>query len=228
MTMTTQESTVPSSSVDERGGRQAGAASAAERVYERLAGPYDLVFGPLLDSTRKLAVELLGIEPGMRVLEIGIGTGLSLPLYPRGVELVGIDPAVNMLAKARQRVEELGLDNVELVAGGAEQIDLPDRSFDRVLASSVLSVIPNPEKSLAQMARVVRPGGFACVVSHFAGRTRPERVLDRLLEPFTLKAFGYRMTTERALVEESAEWEIAATRELGVLNFSTAYLLRRR
>lgn len=227
MTMTTQESTVAPSSVEEKR-RGANAASAAERVYERLAGPYDLVFGPLLDSTRKLAVELLRVEPGMRVLEIGIGTGLSLPLYPRGIELVGIDPAVNMLAKARQRVGELGLDNVELVEGDAEQIDLPDRSFDRVVASSVLSVIPNPEKSLAQMARVVRPGGLACVVSHFAGRTRPERVLDRLLEPFTLRAFGYRMTTERACVEESAEWEVAATRELGVLNFSTAYLLRRR
>ncbi len=221
MTMTTQQSTVPSSSVER---------SSAERVYERLAGPYDLVFGPLLDGTRKLAVDLLGIEPGMRVLEIGIGTGLSLPLYPHGIELVGIDPAANMLAKARQRVEELGLDHVELVEGDARQIDCPDRSFDRLLASSVLSVIPNPEESLAEMARVVKPGGLACIVSHFAGRTRPERVLDRLLEPLTLRAFGYRMTTRRAFVEDSAEWEVAERRELGVLNFnfSTAYLLRRR
>ena len=200
----------------------------AKRVYERLAGPYDLVFGPILDRARRLAVELLQPEPGMRILEVGIGTGLSLPLYPDGVDLDGIDPSPEMLAKARRKANELGLDRVELFEMGAEELDFADHTFDRVVASSVVSVIPHPEAALAEMARVLKPGGLACIVSHFAGRNLIERALDHLCEPFTLRAFGYRMKTPRALVEESPAWEVAAKQDLGVLNFSTAYLLRSR
>lgn len=201
---------------------------AAKRVYERLAGPYDYFFGPILDRARRTAADLLRIEPGARVLEVGIGTGLSLSLYPPGVYLAGIDPSPNMLAKARQRAEELGLERVDLFEMSAEQLEFDDAAFDRVLASSVLSVVPHPETALAEMARVVKPGGLACVVSHFAGRNRFERLLDEVCEPVTRRAFGYRMTTPRALVEASPFWSVETRQDLGSFNFSSAYLLRKR
>ncbi|HEX9732002.1 MAG TPA: methyltransferase domain-containing protein [Thermoanaerobaculia bacterium] len=201
---------------------------AAQRVYERLAGPYDFFFGPLLDRARRLAMDLLRIEPGARVLEVGIGTGLSLSLYPAGVRLAGIDPSPNMLAKARQRAEELGLEHVDLFEMSAEKLEFDDDAFDRVLASSVLSVVPHPGAALAEMARVVKPGGLACVVSHFAGRNRFERLLDEVCEPVTRRAFGYRMTTSRELVEASPFWSVEARHDLGNFNFSSAYVLRKR
>lgn len=201
---------------------------AAKRVYERLAGPYDFFFGPLLDRTRRIAVELLRVAPGMRVLEVGIGTGLSLTLYPPDVHLAGIDLSPNMLAKAQQRAEELGLGHVDLFEMSAEQLEFDDDVFDRVLASSVLSVVPHPEAALAEMARVLKPGGLACVVSHFAGRNPFERIVDEVCEPVTRRAFGYRMTTPRALVEASPLWDVEVRQDLGSLNFTTAYVLRKR
>lgn len=201
---------------------------AAKRVYERLAGPYDFFFGPILDRARRMAVDLLRIEPGTHVLEVGIGTGLSLSLYPSGVHVAGIDPSPNMLAKARQRAEELGLERVDLFEMSAEQLEFDDHAFDRVLASSVLSVVPHPEAALAEMARVLRPGGLACVVSHFAGRNLFERLVDEVCEPVTQRAFGYRMTTPRALVEASPFWSVEMRQDLGSFNFSSAYLLRKR
>jgi len=218
----TEPSTVTLSSPDE------DRREAAKRVYERLAGPYDLFFGPILDRTRRLAVDLLRVEAGTRVLEVGIGTGLSLSLYPPDVRLAGIDPSPNMLAKARQRAEELCLEHVDLFEMSAEQLEFDDDTFDRVLASSVLSVVPHPETALAEMARVLKPGGQACVVAHFAGRNRFERLLDGMFEPVTRRAFGYRMTTPRSLIEASPVWSVEVRQDLGSFNFSSAYLLRKR
>lgn len=207
---------------------EASPKSAAESLFDRVAVLYDGIYGPFLEELRRKGVEWLGVESGMRVLEVGIGTGLSLSLYPKDVDLVGIDPAPKMLAKARKRVDELEMKQVELVGIGAEVLPFPDGEFDRVLLSSVLSVVPDPVKVFEQVTRVTKPGGLACVVAHFGGRTRFQRLLDAVLDPVTVTFLGYRMTTPRAIVESNTAWEIIEQQEFGSQNYSTAYLLRRQ
>src|SRR5689334_15288084 len=105
---------------------------AVKAAYRRYAAVYDAVFGPVLQPGRKAVMQALGLRPGDRVLEVGVGTGLSLPLYPREVKITGIDLSREMLEKARRRVERRRLANIEaLVEMDAERMSFPDASFDK-------------------------------------------------------------------------------------------------
>src|ERR1700682_1027723 len=136
-------------------------------AYRRYAGIYDTVFGPVLQPGRKAVVDALRCKPGDRVLEVGVGTGLSLPLYPRDVRVTGIDVSREMLEKARARVAKRGLANVDaLLEMDAEAMVLPDASFDKVVAMYVVSVVERPAKLLEELHRVCRPDGEIFLVNH--------------------------------------------------------------
>lgn len=148
------------------------------KAYGRWAPVYDVVFGPVFDRGRRAAIDVAE-RVGGRILEVGVGTGLSLPDYGRRNRIVGVDISEPMLRKARARVEALGLWHVEeLAIMDAERLEFPDDSFDVVVAQYVVTAVPNPEAALDEFARVVRPGGEIVLTS----RVGAERGLRRRLE----------------------------------------------
>lgn len=142
-------------------------AEAIRTAYARLAGCYDLVFGPLLRPARLAAIRAANALPGRDVLEVGVGTGLALPGYAPEKRVTGIDMSCDMLAKARQR--GAGLANVAAILEmDAQSMNFANGAFDIAVAMFVASVAPNPRALLAEMRRVVKPGGVLLVVNHFA------------------------------------------------------------
>lgn len=140
---------------------------AVKSAYRRYAAVYDAIFGAVLQPGRKAVMKALELRPGQRVLEVGVGTGLSLPLYPPQVRVTGIDLSGEMLARARLRVAREGLANVdELLEMDAEAMTFPDASFDKVVAMYVMSVVARPARLLAELRRVCRPGGEIFIVNH--------------------------------------------------------------
>jgi phosphatidylethanolamine/phosphatidyl-N-methylethanolamine N-methyltransferase len=140
---------------------------AVKQAYRRYAGFYNTLFGPVLQPGRKAVIEALDCKPGHRVLEVGVGTGLALDLYPEGVKVVGIDVSAEMLEKARQRVAKRKFKHVEaLLEMDAEAMSFADASFDRIVAMYVLPVVPNPGRLLAELHRVCKPDGEIYLVNH--------------------------------------------------------------
>jgi phosphatidylethanolamine/phosphatidyl-N-methylethanolamine N-methyltransferase len=136
-------------------------------AYRRYAGFYDALFGPVLQAGRKAVIEALDCKPGHRVLEVGVGTGLALDLYPAGVKVVGIDVSSDMLERARKRVARRRFSHVEaLLEMDAETMSFADASFDRIVAMYVLPVVPNPGRLLAELHRVCKPDGEIYLVNH--------------------------------------------------------------
>ncbi|HYN11219.1 MAG TPA: methyltransferase domain-containing protein [Burkholderiales bacterium] len=140
---------------------------AVKAAYRRYAGFYDALFGPVLQPGRKAVLDALRLRPGDRVLEVGVGTGLSLPLYPADVKVTGIDVSHEMLDKARSRVAKRKLANVEaLIEMDAEAMSFADASFDKVVAMYVVSVVERPARLLEELHRVCRPDGEIFLVNH--------------------------------------------------------------
>src|SRR5258708_4912135 len=135
------------------------------QAYDRWAPSSDLVFGGVFSKGRRAAI-VATTAIGGRVLEVGIGTGISLPLYGPNVRIFGTDISEAMLKKAKQRVAELRLKNVEgLAVMDAEKLEFPDNSFDVVMAQYVVTAVPNPEVALYEFARVLRPGGELIILT---------------------------------------------------------------
>lgn len=159
--------------------------AAVKSSYKRYAPVYDMIFGGILDRGRRQAVRLINSQPPGRVLEVGVGTGLSLPRYDTASRIVGIDLSREMLDKARTRVRRMHLSHVEaLEEMDARATTFPDASFDTVVSMYVLSVTPEPEALLKEMRRLCKPGGNILIVNRFSS-TRPIRALvERAAEPF--------------------------------------------
>lgn len=159
---------------------------AVKAAYRRYARIYDVIFGAVLQPGRRAVLEALNLKPGDRVLEVGVGTGISLPLYPRNVRITGIDVSLEMLEKARARVERAKLSNVEaLLEMDAETMAFPDASFDKVVAMYVVSVVPRPGKLLEELHRVCRPDGDIFIVNHFQSENPIVGSLERALAGFS-------------------------------------------
>ena len=158
------------------------------RTYRLFSGSYDLVFGPVFHPGRKEAVRIANDRPGQRILEVGVGTGLSLPYFRADAEVTGIDVSAEMLEKARHRVERQQLKHVvALHVMDAEHLEFEDNSFDAVLALYVASVVPNPARFAAEMRRVCRPGGSIIIVNHFMSDNWLMSRVERRLAPLAGK-----------------------------------------
>jgi phosphatidylethanolamine/phosphatidyl-N-methylethanolamine N-methyltransferase len=158
------------------------------RTYRFYSGSYDLVFGPVFHPGRKEAVRIANDRSGQRILEVGVGTGLSLPHFRKDAAVTGIDVSAEMLAKAEQRVKRLGLGQVkELRVMDAEAMTFADDQFDAVLALYVASVVPNPARFAAEMRRVCRPGGTIVIVNHFSSENGAMRFIEKRLAPLAGK-----------------------------------------
>ena len=165
--------------------------NAVERAYDRWAPVYDLVFGPVFERGRRAAI-LAAERIGGRILEVGVGTGISLPDYAPRNRIVGVDISEAMLGKARERVEGARLQHVEaLEVMDAERLDFPDESFDVVVAQYVVTAVPNPEAALSEFARVLKPGGEIILLSRVGAEAGARRTVEHLIAP-AARRLGWR------------------------------------
>jgi phosphatidylethanolamine/phosphatidyl-N-methylethanolamine N-methyltransferase len=154
-----------------------------KRAYAILSPVYDFLFDKIFHPGRVAAINLLEIQPGDRVLEVGVGTGLNLPLYPKTCKVTGIDLSEEMLRKATQRVQEYGITNVTLEVMDASKLTFPDDSFDRVIATYVISAVPDPVKTLLEMRRVCKPSGHLVILNHFKSDNPVIGAFEEMLAP---------------------------------------------
>jgi phosphatidylethanolamine/phosphatidyl-N-methylethanolamine N-methyltransferase len=161
------------------------------RAYGRWAPVYDLVFGKVFAHGRDAAI-VAAEKIGGRILEVGVGTGLSLPDYSRINRVTGIDISEPMLRKAQERVRALGLHNVEaLSVMDAGKLAFPDGSFDAVVAQYVITAVPDPDGALDEFARVLRPGGEIILVNHIGAEHGPRALFEAGFAPIA-RRLGWR------------------------------------
>jgi phosphatidylethanolamine/phosphatidyl-N-methylethanolamine N-methyltransferase len=172
------------------------------KAYDRWAPVYDMVFGSVFERGRKASIAAAE-RVGGRILEVGVGTGISLPDYSPGNRVFGVDISEMMLRKAKDRVAELGLTHVEgLAVMDARHLEFPDDSFDAVVAQYVITTVPDPEGTLDEFARVLKPGGEIVLVSRIGAEAGLRRSLEHWFASAARK-LGWR--TEFAW-ERYADW----------------------
>jgi phosphatidylethanolamine/phosphatidyl-N-methylethanolamine N-methyltransferase len=165
--------------------------NAVEKAYARWAPVYDLVFGKVFEAGRKASIAAAE-RVGGRILEVGVGTGISLPDYAHTNQLVGIDISAPMLRKARERVAQQGLTNVEgLAVMDAKHLAFRDNAFDVIVAQYVITAVPDPEATLDEFARVLRPGGEIILVNHIGAEGGPRRAFELAFAPVA-RRLGWR------------------------------------
>ena len=200
---------------------------AVTKSYARWAPVYDRTFGAATTRGRRAAVDHINASGAERVLEVGVGTGLALPYYRAGLKVTGIDFSAEMLAKARDRVDRERLDAVEALRQmDARALDFPDETFDAVAAMHVISVVPDPERVMAEIARVLRPGGEVVITNHFARDRGLLARLERISAPFA-DLLGWHSDFRRDTVLKEDALSVAEERPLPPLGMMTFLVLRK-
>jgi phosphatidylethanolamine/phosphatidyl-N-methylethanolamine N-methyltransferase len=190
------------------------------RVYEKLAIVYDVVFGPTLHPGRLEAIRKMDIRPGDSVLEVGVGTGINLPLYPASCAVTGVDLSEPMLDKARDRIYEQRLRNCRVVEMDAAAMSFPDDSFDIVYAPYLISVVPDPVKVAQEMRRVVRPGGRIVILNHFKSQNPILSRFDTAVSPLTVH-IGFKTDLDLKAFLTQAELEPLSIEKVNLLKMWT-------
>jgi phosphatidylethanolamine/phosphatidyl-N-methylethanolamine N-methyltransferase len=165
--------------------------NAVIKTYARWARVYDVVFGSVFENARRMAVEA-SERVGGRILEVGVGTGISLPYYSARSRVVGIDISEPMLKVARRRVIDEGLEHVELLElMDAENLEFPESSFDVVVAQYVVNTVPHPEIALDEFLRVLKPGGELVIVNRVGATGGSRKALEHMFQPIAQR-LGWR------------------------------------
>ncbi|WP_417909246.1 class I SAM-dependent methyltransferase [Candidatus Electronema sp. PJ] len=149
-----------------------------EKVYNQYSAVYDKIFGLVFENGRNEAMKMISLNGNEKVLEVGVGTGISLTKYPRTVDIIGIDLSKEMLEKAKERVNRYSLTNVQLKIENAEEMSFAPNQFDKVIIMYVLSVTPNPEVLLDKAISVCKEGGEVIIINHFSDRKALRKFAD--------------------------------------------------
>jgi len=180
-----------------------------ERVYTGYARVYNRIFGTIFQRSREAAIRDLNVQSGERVLEIGVGTGLCLPLYPRDCQITGIDLSDGMLDRARNLVRERRLSNVQLIRMDAGALEFPDGSFDTVVAAYVVTAVPDHRAVMSEAIRVCRPGGRIMLLNHFTNDKKLIAAFEKAISPLC-KHIGFR--TDLSVADVLDGWPIIMQR----------------
>lgn len=197
-----------------------------QSAYQRYARFYNLYFGKVMNPGRIKAIEFGELKPGEKVLEVGVGTGLSLPFYPRFAKVTGIDLSSAMLTRAKELVRDEELKNIEaLEIMDAEALTFPDNSFDVVMAMHVSTVVGNPDKFASEMRRVCKPGGRIVIVNYFHDPDSPFGKVSGIIAPYA-KLIGFRhdLTLEDFL--KKTKFTIEKTAPVNLLKLHDVFLVR--
>ncbi len=194
-------------------------AEAIKSAYRRYAAVYDTLFGRMFDHGRRLTVELVNRKPNQRILEVGVGTGLSLPAYRPDAKVHGIDLSFDMLCRARDRVERDSISQVEsLLEMDAQHMAYADGAFDAVVAMYVASVVSDPGKMIAEMRRVCVPGGDIVVVNHFISDNPILRQLEKAVSPLS-SLLGFRPDFCQKALLDIARLEVVEIRDVNMFGY---------
>ncbi len=189
-----------------------------ERVYTSYAGVYDQIFGKVFHEGRESAIRNLNVQPNERVLEVGVGTGLALPMYPRHCQIVGIDLSEGMLQKAKKRTSLHHLTHVQLFKMDAGAMEFADDSFDMVVAAYVVTAVPDYRKVVNEMIRVCRPGGRIVMLNHFSNGNKLIAAVEKVISPLT-KHLGWRTDLSLNTVLEGTTLHVARKEKVNPLRF---------
>lgn len=166
-------------------GKMADVEAHESKLYSEFAPLYDRIFGKIFYNRLERVIDDLDIPPGAQVLEVGAGTGTSFPAYPNHCNVTGVDLAPDMLARARQKIEDNGWDHLKVIEMNALDLKFPDNSFDFVMAFHVVTVVPDPVRMIAEAKRVCKPTGKIAIVNHFTSDVPVLGSLTRSMDPLT-------------------------------------------
>lgn len=193
-------------------------AESLERVYSNYASVYDQIFGKVFNESRESAVLGLAIAPEDKVLEVGIGTGMALPLYPNHCQVTGIDLSEGMLKKARARIVEHQLDHVSLHKMDAGKMEFEDDSFDIVMAAYVVTAVPDYRQVVSEMIRVCRPGGRIVMLNHFSNGNKFIAAVEKLISPMCMR-IGFRTDLTLNHVLDGTALQVAKKKHVNLFRF---------
>jgi len=165
--------------------------ASTRKIYDVHAMFYDATFGRLVKKRIARAIDHMNIAPGEHVLDLGIGTGVSLNYYPRHTRLFGVDLSGGMLREARKKIRDMGLDGAFVFQANALELPFADSSFDHVFISHVISVVSDPVRLVREAQRVARPGARIVIVNHFQSTNRFIAMLEKWMCPLCTK-LGWR------------------------------------
>lgn len=201
--------------------------SSVKTSYARWAPVYDRTFGVITNVGRRTAVDYINEQDAEKILEVGVGTGLALPNYRSDLKVTGIDFSEDMLAKARAKVKNLDLNHVQnLRQMDARNLDFPDALFDAVAAMHIISVVPEPERVMAEMVRVCKPGGCIVITNHFARETGLLARIERLAAPFA-NLLGWHSDFEITTVLGQPELTVIEKKSLPPMGMMTFLVLKK-
>jgi phosphatidylethanolamine/phosphatidyl-N-methylethanolamine N-methyltransferase len=196
-------------------------------AYARWAPVYDPIFGVITASAIRATMREVNALPAGDVLEVGVGTGIALPHYKRDHRITGFDLSPDMLARAGKRVAERNLDNVvALLEMDAANLTFADGSFDVAVAMFVMTVVPDPHRVLAEMARVVRPGGRVVVVNHFSAEAGARAAIEKWLSRYS-SSLGWNPEFAKETLLGHADLKLVAERSLQPLGLYTLLVFER-
>jgi phosphatidylethanolamine/phosphatidyl-N-methylethanolamine N-methyltransferase len=196
-----------------------------EKIYESFGPYYNFVFSKLLfQEGREAAIELLEIKRGQKVLEVGVGTGLALPLYPSHCQVVGVDLSRSMLKEAEELIRAKRLKNASVKLMDATKLEFPDDQFDGVLGNLFISATSFPQEALLEMKRVCKPGGMIVLMNHFKSEKPLLAAVENAFNPLAL-GLGFRSNLEMKPLLDSVGLEPKALRKVNLFNLWTAVSL---
>lgn len=194
-----------------------------ENFYSGFGPFYNFVYGKVLfNEGRRVAIDLLDLNRGDTVLEVGVGTGLTLPMYPPSVKVVGIDLSESMLKEAHQLIERYQLTNVSVQNMNANKLEFPENSFDAVLGNLFISATSDPVGALNEMKRVCKQGGHLVLMNHFKSDNPILSKLETSLEPVTKNLLGFNSALELEPLLAAAGLKVKTKKSVNLMGLWTA------
>lgn len=199
--------------------------NSVKKTYRFLASIYNFIYGKSLQNGRVVLGKCMAYEDKKRILEVGVGTGLTLSLYPANSEITGIDISTEMLEKAKQRIEILGLKNIKLLAVDGEHAGLPNEYFDHVVLAYVYSVTPDPDALIKEAFRVCKLDGHIWILNHFSGMGG-WNFIESLIEPCS-RLLGFRSIFPYDEFVSSKNWNIVSIKKVNIFGLSRLIKIKR-